>query len=168
VTDIRDEVKATLSSQHIEIKGLMDAVRDSHGLQRVAAFEKFKTFLAAHEAAEEQWVHAAGKADLDDTDVVDRRMAEENEAGEAITELERLGTHHDDFPYKFETLTGDVIDHAEAEEHRELPRLLEVADDAEVERMLAALKHVPRLVWHITGPHPFMELLTSARENLKA
>jgi hemerythrin superfamily protein len=168
VTDIRDEVTSLLSSQHQTIKNLMSAVSDSHGLNRVVGFEKFKTYLAAHEAVEEQYIHAIGKADLSNTDVVDRRIAEEDEAAAAITELESLDTENDDFATKFDVLINDVVEHAEAEEHRELPQILDAADEDELGRILAALKLVPVIAEHTRGAHAFLELLSTVTEELQA
>lgn len=164
MTDIREDVRSTLTEQHQTIKALMQAVEDSHGINRQAAFEKFKTFLAVHEAAEECCLHAVGRVDLDSTQVVDERVVEENRAAEAITRLEGLDADDDGFGTLFDQLGNDVVDHADAEEHDELPAVLSAAPDDEVERVLAALQRVPTIVLDMAGTATFKELLTSATE----
>jgi hypothetical protein len=164
MTDIREDVRSTLSEQHETIKALMQAVKDSHGINRQAGFEKFKTFLAVHEAAEESYLHAAGRVDLGSTQVVDERIVEENRAAEAITRLEGLDADDDDFGTMFDKLSNDVLDHADAEEHDELPAVLSAAQDEQVERVLTALQRVPTIVLDMAGTATFKELLTSATE----
>jgi hypothetical protein len=160
-----DELKATLTEQHEHVKELMEAVKNSHGDGRRHAFDEFRVFLAAHEAAEAECVHSVGKAELDDADVVDERISEEDEAGEAIAGLEDLGTDHEEFLGRFNELSKNVIDHAEAEEHEELPKVLEAASDDEIDGMLETLSRVPTLAPLGTSGAgiPFEELLATAR-----
>jgi hypothetical protein len=160
-----DELKAILTEQHEHIKELMEAVRSSHGDGRRQTFDEFRVFLAAHEAAEAECVHSVGKTELGNADVVDDRVSEEDAAGEAIAELEDLGTGHEEFMERFDELSKNVIDHAEAEEHEELPKLLDAANDDEIDGMLEALSRVPRLAPLGTSGAgiPFEELLATAR-----
>jgi hypothetical protein len=164
MTDIREDLRATLNEQHETIKALMQAVKDSHGTTRQAAFEKFKTFLAVHEAAEETCLHAAGRVDLDSTRTVDERIAEEDRAAEAIAGLEGLPADDDGFGTAFDQLSNDVLDHADAEEYDELPAVLRAVPDEQLERALAALHRVPTVVLDLTGPSTFKQLLTSATD----
>jgi hemerythrin superfamily protein len=142
-----EEITSTLTQQHSWIKTLMETVVVNEGPERQEAFSDFCRFLAAHEAAEEECIHIPAKEELegDDTAVVDQRIEEEDEAGDAISELERLGTDSTRFPDKFEKLRGAVIAHAEAEEHEELPKVSGPLDDTEMTRILQALSRVPEL-----------------------
>jgi Hemerythrin HHE cation binding domain len=166
MSDIREDLRATLHEQHQTVKALMQAVKDSHGITRQAAFEKFKTFLATHEAAEETYLHAAGRVDLDSTRTVDERIAEEDRAAEAIAGLEGLPPDDEGFGTAFDQLSNDVIDHADAEEHEELPAVLSAVPDEQLERALAALHRVPTLVLDLAGQATFKQLLTSATDAL--
>jgi hemerythrin superfamily protein len=141
-----DEVTTTLTGQHQRIKAMIQTIQDSDGMERQSAFREFCSFLAAHEAAEEECVHAMAKADMDgDADIVDERVAEEHEAGQAIAELERLGMDSPEFASKFEALSQAIIAHAEAEEHTELPRMAGVVDEEEFGQMVEALSRVPEV-----------------------
>jgi hypothetical protein len=168
MADIREDVRSTLSEQHETIRALIQAVKDSHGINRQAAFEKFKTFLAVHEAAEGSSLHPAGRVDPDCTQVVDERMVEENRAAEAITSLEGLDAREEDFGTMFDQLGNDVLDHADAEERDELPVVLSTAQEQQLEKILAALQRVPSIVLDMAGQATFKELLTSATERLSA
>jgi len=113
-----EEITYTLTQQHRWIKTLMTTVVVNEGRVRDEAFSELCSFLAAHEAAEEECIHIPAKKELgDDTALVDQRIEEEDEAGEAIAELERLGTDSPHFPEAFEKFRGAVIAHAAAEEH---------------------------------------------------
>lgn len=141
-----DDVRTTLEGQHSQVKQMIKAVKDSDGDAREDAFRQLTRTLAAHEAAEEVCVHAIAKQDLGrDADVVDDRVVEEEEATNVITDLEALGTDSPDFPAQFDELARSVIEHAEAEEHEELPKLEGRVDSVELERMKRALDRVPEL-----------------------
>jgi len=105
------------------------ARRTRAGNERATAFAELCRFVAAHEAAEEECIHAPAKEEIDgDTSVVDQRIEQEDKAGRAITELEALDTDSQELKDSFESFRRAVIAHAEAEEHQELPRLYGVRD----------------------------------------
>jgi hemerythrin superfamily protein len=163
VTATLDQVTTTLTDQHQRIKTMMRTIQDSDGPQRESAFTGLCSFLAAHEAAEEECIHAMAREDMDDdTMIVDDRVAEEHEAGMAIAELERIGTDSAEFAAKFEALSQAVIAHAEAEEHTELPRLAGVVDETGFGKMMEALIRVPDLASQ-NGGGSFEERLEAAR-----
>lgn len=146
MTSSVEQLTSRLSDQHQQIKTMMEVVVASEGADRHEAFGEFCRFLAAHEAAEEECIHAPVKEELDgDTTVVDRRIQEEGEAGMIIDELERLGIDSTEFRARFEELRQAVIAHAEAEEHEELPKLSGKVDEVEITRMEQALSRVPDL-----------------------
>jgi len=122
VTISVEQLTSTLTEQHQHIKTLMETVVAREEASREPAFAELCRFLAAHEAAEEECMHTPAKQDLDgDTTVVDQRVEEEDEAGKAIAELERLGTKSPEFQDKFEKFRQAVIAHAEAESTRSFP-----------------------------------------------
>lgn len=160
------ELKSTLTDQHELIKTKMQAVKDSSGEDRQSAFDDLRRFLAAHEGAEEECIHPVGRDELGpDAAVVQERMTEEEEAGQAIAELEKLQIDSDEFTTGFDAFTAAVIAHAEAEEHQELPRLDRVVDEQEVQRMLQALRDVPAVAAGSTATTAptFKDLLQAAK-----
>jgi len=170
VTISVEQLTSTLTEQHQHIKTLMETVVAREEASRELAFAELCRFLAAHEAAEEECMHTPAKQDLDgDTTVVDQRVEEEDEAGKAIAELERLGTKSPEFQDKFEKFRQAVIAHAEAEEHEELPKLRGTFDESEVTRMQDALSRVPDLASR-NGQHgeSFKERLRAARAEFRS
>lgn len=165
-----EELVSTLTEQHRHIKTLMETVSTSQDTARSDAFAELCYFLAAHEAAEEECIHSAAQELMEgDTTVVDQRIEEEDQAGQAIAELERLGTDSSDFPDKFEMFRRAVIAHAEAEEHEELPKLGGTLDATDVTRMREALSRVPDLASRNgdTGT-TFRDRLQAARADFRA
>lgn len=165
-----EQITSTLTEQHHHIKTLMETVVTREGTERQTAFAELCRFLAAHEAAEEECIHAPAKEQLDgDTTIVDRRVEEEDKAGKAIAELERLGTESPNFPEKFEEFRQAVIAHAEAEEHEELPNVSGTLDELEVRRMQDALSYVPHLAsGNGTNGASFKEHLQAARAEFRS
>lgn len=165
-----EELTSTLTDQHQHIKTMMESVVTRTGDDRATAFGELCRFLAAHEAAEEECIHIPAKEEIDgDTTVVDQRIEEENQAGEAITVLETLDTDSREFADSFEKFRRAVIAHAEAEEHEELPRLRGIMDEQEVTRMHDAMSRVPDLAAR-NGEHgtSFMERLQMARAEFRS
>lgn len=163
-------ITSTITEQHRRIKTLMETVVVREGPERQDAFAELCRFLAAHEAAEEECIHIRAKEVLQgDTSVVDQRIEEEDKAGQAIAELERLGPDSPEFADKFEHFRGTVIAHAEAEEHDELPRLSEPFDEAEMVRIQQALSRVPDLASQgAQNGASFKEHLQAARAEFRS
>jgi hemerythrin superfamily protein len=170
VTNSVEQLASTLTDQHHQIKTMMETVVARNGAERATAFAELCRFLAAHEAAEEECIHATAKQDLEgDTTVVDLRIEEEIEAGQAIAELERLDTESEEFRDSFEKFRRAVLAHAEAEEHEELPRLRGIVDEHEVARMQNALHRVPDMASQDGGlGTSFMERLQAARAEFRS
>jgi hemerythrin superfamily protein len=140
-----DDITSLLTIQHEHIKGLIANVQNTRHDERESTFNEFRCFLAAHEAAEEYAMHSVGQREMDHPDVARNRVREENEAAAAIAELEALDLASDDFTDRFEALRADVIAHAEAEEHEELPDLLGAVSEDELGQIHAALSRVNAL-----------------------
>ena len=170
MTNSVEQVASTLTDQHHQIKTMMETVVARTGTERATAFAELCRFLAAHEAAEEECIHAAAKHQLEgDTTVVDLRIEEENDAGHVIAELERLDTESQEFRDNFEKFRRAVIAHAEAEEHEELPRLHGIVDEHELARMQDALHRVPDMASQNGGlGTSFMERLQAARAEFRS
>jgi hemerythrin superfamily protein len=140
-----DEITSLLASQHDHIKGLMTSVQNTRPDERESTFNEFRCYLAGHEAAEEHAMHAIATRRLDNPGVARSRVREEQEAAAAIADLEALDLASDEFTESFEALSADIIAHAEAEEHRELPDLLGVVSQDELAQIHRTLSRVNAL-----------------------
>lgn len=116
------DVVSFLTDQHEQLKTLMPTVLEVQGQQRANRFAQVRSMLAAHEALEQEAVHPRAEADAGDA-VVQARLAEEAAAADAIADLERLDVDSRDFRTGYSALSGDVVTHAENEEHEEFNRL---------------------------------------------
>lgn len=160
-----DEVRSIVSDQHEQVKSLIKAVQDCDPARRQGAFKDLCAFLAVHEAAEQECVHGLAKADLpsDQSQVVDDRTDEEEEAAGLISELEQMDASTAGFAAKFDTLGDAVVEHAEAEEHQELPRLQGRTSTQDLATMHAALLRVPAMVAASNREMTFKEQLQGAK-----
>ncbi|WP_050671193.1 hemerythrin domain-containing protein [Luteipulveratus halotolerans] len=161
------ELKAELNHQHRQITAMMQAVRTSGGPLRVEAFEQFRAFLAAHEAAEQTCMHGVARAESSqDLTVVSDRVAEEVDAADALAHLESLDLESPEFSDGFASLSEAIRAHAEAEEYRELPAYHGVVSDEEVRVMVDRMRRVPHLAEDSDGSLTFAQNLDRARHEL--
>jgi Hemerythrin HHE cation binding domain. len=139
--DNAHDVVAFLKAQHEQIKKLFSQVASTTGSEREERFVELRRLLAVHETAEEEIVHPRAKQELDDGEsIVSARLEEENEAKQALAELEKIDVETSEFEVKFEELHKAVLAHAEAEETREFAKLEQELDDDQLERMRNAVK----------------------------
>jgi hypothetical protein len=116
------DVVEFLTDQHEQVKELLPTVLDGSGDERSKAFAEVRRYLALHETIEQTVIHPKAKKDVS-SDVVDERISEEEEATDAITELEGMALDSEDFEQHYARLMLDVIEHAEHEEHEEFDGL---------------------------------------------
>lgn len=116
--------------------------------------------LVAHETAEQELIRPLTR-DADEQ-VAEDRLAEEEQAEVALSELEDLDVGSPQFKAKLVAIRDDVIDHADHEEREEHPRLRREVDAERLDRLTrlyeVAKKAAP------THPHPSSP--TSATGNL--
>ncbi|NRQ39529.1 hemerythrin domain-containing protein [Nonomuraea sp. NN258] len=149
-TDVVD----LLLRQHEEIKALFSEVENAAPEDRAEPFRRLVRLLAVHETAEEEIVHPYARRKLGD-DVVDERLAEENSAKDMLTQMERAGVDDPQFAANLATLRKAVVEHAEAEEREEFPRLRQEAGDRERLAMAVGVKAAEALA--PTHPHAGVE-----------
>lgn len=136
-----DELVSFLTTQHQEIKSLLQSVIASTGEERERAFVELRRFLAVHETAEEEIVHPRARSEIRDGHyVVFSRLQEENRANQALAELEKMDLGSHEFDVAFERFRAYVIAHAEAEERDEFQQLHAELDAPQLERMRIAVK----------------------------
>jgi hemerythrin superfamily protein len=147
------DVVSLLKQQHQQIKSLFAATLQASGEEREKNFFELRRLLAVHETAEEQVVHPKAKDEVPGGEsIVDARLAEEQEAKEALAELEDLDVDSPEFTSKLSALQSDVIEHAEHEEHEEFDKLDEVLDAEQLRKLAKVVASVEKMA--PTRPHP--------------
>ena len=162
-----EQVSELLRSEHQQIEGMLTEVINSTGDARDSAFIALERFMAAHEAAEETFIHS-----LEDSPVAQERVHEEEKAGQLMARLEAMDTATEAFENAFAEFAASVMVHAEAEEHEELPKLTRDASPEQLELMYDALQRVPELAGQRDGPieagADFASMLAGAKAQLSA
>ena len=176
-----DDAVRFLTDQHNLIKDLFEEVfAASSDEARDKAFTELRQLLAVHETAEEMVVHPRARHELSDGDaVVDARLAEENEAKQQLSKLEKMDIGSKEFLTELTMFRDAVIDHAQHEETEEFSKLERKLDSDDLERMAKALQAAQAIA--PTRPHPgvesaklnfavgpFASMLDRARDLIKA
>lgn len=146
----KGDVVAVLLGQHDRIREMFRTVADADGEDRQQHFDRLRAFLAVHETAEEMILRPVTART--DAEVADARNREEAESNVVLAELEHLDVTSAEFGDRLRAFQEMVVDHAEAEEREELPRVLETCDQpmrlVMGKALLAAEAVAP------THPHP--------------
>ena len=138
--DVLDEVLR----DHGEIKELFAVLEGASGEQKSAVFANLAAKLKAHETAEQQVVHPLlQRADATE---VQHRIAEEQTADQELAELERMGCDDPGFDGAVRAFKSQVLQHAEAEEHEEHPRIRETVDADELRRAASRFQELEATV----------------------
>lgn len=167
-----DDLLDALRDHHARIEQMMAAISSASGHDRTVVFRRLRRFLAAHEAAEEVFVHASAMRVLDEPAVAEQRLTEERDAAETIAEMEGIEVDSGEFDRIFAELRTSVSKHARAEELRELPDVIAACGPADIERMRQALEHVDLIVSRRHGPlgeddQSFAKMLAAARTEFR-
>lgn len=160
-----DDVVDFLKDQHNLIKDMFDSVLSaSEAKAREDAFVELRKLLAVHETAEEMVVHPRVRREAEAGDaIVDARLAEEHEAKQMLSALEKMDVGSDEFLTELAKFRDAVVDHAEHEENEEFTKLEQHLDDDDRERMAKAVLAAQAIA--PTRPHPGVE---SAKMNFAA
>ena len=126
------DVVGIVLRHHADITEAMERIKASRGENRTGGWEALTSFLKAHEAAEQQVIRPVIE-DIADPDEAQSRIAEEQEADATVAELTALGADDPQFGERFAAFAQKVHEHAEAEEHDELPLLMKLAPEQRVE-----------------------------------
>ncbi|MDF8264870.1 hemerythrin domain-containing protein [Luteipulveratus flavus] len=162
------DLKSELSSQHQQIRAMLRSVATSSGAPRAEAFDQLRTFLAVHEAAEQEHLHPIPRADGgQDVPLIDERVSEEDDAAAGMTRLEALDIGSDAFSTAFAPWADAVTAHTEAEEHQEIPALQGLVDEDAVTAATAQLRRVPHLADSTRTAEPFADQLKRARREFR-
>jgi hemerythrin superfamily protein len=134
--DVAVDVVEAVLADHRRFRTLFEEFERATGDDRARLWQMLVRGLAVHETAEEEIVHPRTRRLVDGgDDIVDARVAEEDEAKKALAALERAGLDDPEFEGRYFALKGDVLAHADAEEREELPALRECTTDEDRRRM---------------------------------
>ncbi|KAA0112315.1 hemerythrin domain-containing protein [Mycolicibacterium sp. P1-5] len=155
-TDVVDFLK----HQHNLIKDMFeDVLHGSESKAREKAFVDLRQLLAVHETAEEMVVHPRVRNEVADGDsIVDARLAEEHEAKQQLSALEKMDIDSKEFLDELTKFRDAVIEHAEREENEEFNLLQKELDAPDLERMAGAVRAAEAIA--PTRPHPGVESAT--------
>ncbi|HEX4492683.1 MAG TPA: hemerythrin domain-containing protein [Acidimicrobiia bacterium] len=179
-----DQTKTTgatelLRTQHEKVKTMFAELFEATDDHRRQLFDCLRATLAAHETAEEMVVYPKARSE-GGGDIVDRRVKEEDEAKQALAELEKLDTNGAPFDAKIHAFHEDVLRHATAEETELFPVLEQKCSAEELakmaDRILTAEKMAPTHA-HPHGPNsavgnmlvgPFAAMVDKVRDALRS
>ncbi|MEU0516418.1 hemerythrin domain-containing protein [Streptosporangium sp. NPDC006007] len=157
-----NDVVDLLLRQHAMIRDLFDEVENAPAGERAEPFQRLVRLLAVHETAEEEVVHPYARRKINGgEDVVEDRLAEENEAKQLLMRMDKAGAGDPQFLIHLATLRAAVTAHARAEERYEFTQLRSQTSEAERRTLAAGVKAAEALA--PTHPHPGVE---SATKNL--
>ena len=158
------DVLEVVRAQHAEIARLVDVVTFADPADRQAALTRLLSYLAGHEAVEEELLHPLGAA-TSTPGVGAERMTEEAGLGQQIGQLERLGTGSPLFRTQFGLIEEAIMAHAGAEEHEELPHVIGLLSDDDLGVVVRAFRAGETAAARRTGP--FAEMLRAARADVR-
>lgn len=125
-----NDVVSIISEQHARARQLIGTIKAAAPEARANPFGELAAMLHAHETAEQSVVYPAIRELGDEGErVAQQRIAEEEQASQVLAELEASDPSTAEFEQSFTAFSGDVEQHARAEEAEVLP-LLEQFDDA--------------------------------------
>ncbi len=168
-----DDLAAVLHDHHERIDQMLGNVASAAGDDRRAVFWWLRRFLAAHDAAEQVFIHPWAPTEPGDEALPAPRLLEESTAADLIARLEEIDVDSGEFERLLAELHLTIGKHARAEELQELPQIVEATQPAEIDRMRQALDHVDVLVSHRNGPlgervRPYASVLASAKTEFRA
>ena len=125
MTTPAEDLAAALHDHHERIDQMLGNVASSSGDDRRAVFWWLRRFLAAHEAAEQVFLHPPRASDVGDEDAGTSRLLEESTTADLIARLEEIDLDSDEFDRLLTDLRRSIGKHARAEELQELPQIVE-------------------------------------------
>ena len=155
------DLAAAIRADHETVKQLFADIKA--GKNGAEAWEMLVRALAVHETAEEEILYPTvrSKGGKEITEVVEQRLAEEDEAKKLLVDMEKLGPSGNGFGEMLAKLEKAVLAHAEAEEREILPTLAKVDESAM--HALAAAYHAAKA---LAPTHPHKAAPESALGNM--
>ncbi len=148
----RDAVEVVLD-QHQHARELLARLEGAEEKDRQGVFNQLVRLLAVHETAEEEVVYPALRSTGDEGErIAEARKAEEDEAKQQLSDLEKLGVDGDGFDAQLQVFRTAVLAHAESEEREVFPLLRRSLDADKLSSMRSALEMAEKMA--PTHPHP--------------
>ncbi len=148
-----EDVVDVLLNQHNEVRALFGQIQGATGKTKKDSFQRLVNLLAVHETAEEMVVYPAVRSTGPDGDrLADARTAEESEAKDALSELEKTDITSPDFDTRLQAFEQLVDAHAGNEEQEIFPLLRQTQSPEQLAKMADALHAAERVA--PTHPHP--------------
>ncbi|HET7799694.1 MAG TPA: hemerythrin domain-containing protein [Humibacillus xanthopallidus] len=160
-----EDVVGAIAAQHSRITTLVQAVGTAGPEGRESRLRDLLTYLAGHEAVEEELVHPLLPRG-DAQEVARQRVIEEEGVGQQIERLEQLELDSPSFSTQFALIEDAITRHAKAEEAEELPRLAPALREADVSLILNALEAQEASAPGRRGS--FAEMLAAAKSDVRA
>ena len=145
------DVVDLLKTQHEQVKELFARVKNLKGEAALEPFDELRRMLAVHETAEEEVVYPMLREHGAD-DIVEARLAEESDAKQILSELEKMGPTAPTFVSTLAGFETAVVAHAEAEEREVFPHLIKNVEPDQRRRMAQAVLAAEAIA--PTHPHP--------------
>ena len=140
--------------QHHEARQLLAEIESSTGDTRRKAFERLVRLLAVHETAEEEVVYPVLRWSSEEgARVTETRLAEEDEAKKALSDLEATDTTSAEFDQKFATFKQMLLRHAANEEREVFPRVRACQSPEQLDRLGDAIRVAERTAPTHSHPH---------------
>jgi hemerythrin superfamily protein len=150
------DVVDLLLAQHEDVRSLfaqLTAATGSAGTAKKGSFDRLVNLLAVHETAEEMVVYPVVRGSGPDGDrLADARTAEESEAKESLSELEKTGVGSPEFDAKLAAFQQLVESHAQNEEREIFPLLRASQSPEQLAKMAQSVELAERTA--PTHPHP--------------
>jgi hemerythrin superfamily protein len=148
-----EDVVDLLLTQHTEVRSLFGQIRGTTGKAKKGSFDRLVNLLAVHETAEEMVVYPTVRSTGPDGDrLADARTAEESEAKDALSDLEKTDINGPEFDTKLQAFEQLVDSHARNEEQEIFPLLRESQSPEQLTKMADAVQAAERVA--PTHPHP--------------
>lgn len=142
-----------LLEQHQQVEKLIDQIKAASADARGDLFDELREMLAVHETAEELVLRPVTKsAGEEGKRIADARVAEENDAKQVLSDLEKLDPQSEAFVTEFASFASDVLDHATKEEQEEFPLVRRENDPDRLAKLGGAMEKVEKVA--PTHPHP--------------
>ena len=149
----RRDVVDLLLGQHQEARSLFGQIQGASGKAKKGSFDRLVNLLAVHETAEEMVIYPAVRSSGPDGDrLADARTAEESEAKDALSDLEKTDVSSPEFDAKLAAFEQLVDAHASNEEREIFPLLRASQSPEQLAKMADALEVAERTA--PTHPHP--------------
>jgi hemerythrin superfamily protein len=136
-----DDVVALLRRHHEMVREMFKELDKASGPRKAEAFQRLARMLAMHEAAEEEVVHPYVRDNIKGGEkIVQARVREEDEAKVLLTDMMEQGPDDRSFSSNLKKLRTAVLEHADAEEREEFPKLIQESSEADRRAMADAVK----------------------------